>query len=138
MTFGPSLLMCLRCQRLRSKDHPRGTARSEGQESLRFNFQTPNNQAKYEALIVGLTLANNLGVTRLRCLSDSQLTVEQVNGQFQVKDPLLLKYYHKVTDMQSTFKEVKLEHIPRENKLRVDKLSKLATGKTKGRNDMVI
>jgi len=31
----------------------------------------------------------------LICLSDSQLIVGRVNRTFQVKDPLLMKYYQK-------------------------------------------
>ena len=35
------------------------------EQFLRFMFKTSNNQAKYEALLVGLKLAKELGVWRL-------------------------------------------------------------------------
>jgi len=63
------------------------------EQSLRFTFKASNNQAEYETLIVDLPLAKDLGVEYLICLSDSQLIVGQTNGTFQVKDPLLKKYY---------------------------------------------
>jgi len=45
------------------------------EQSLRFTFKAFNNQAEYEALIAGLSLAMDMGVKHLVCLSDSQLTV---------------------------------------------------------------
>jgi len=60
------------------------------EKSLRFGFKTSNNQSEYEALIVGLHLAANIGVENLTCKSDSQLLVGHMDGSFQVKDPLLL------------------------------------------------
>jgi len=63
------------------------------EQSLHFNFKASNNQAEYEALIAGLNLAGDIGVKQLKCLTDSQLMVGQINETFQVKDPLLTRYY---------------------------------------------
>ena len=52
------------------------------EQSLRFTFKASNNQAEYEALIAGLLLAIDMGVEHLVCLSDSQLTVGQVNDKY--------------------------------------------------------
>jgi len=43
------------------------------EQAIRFGFETSNNQTEYEALIVGLKLARELGVKELKCQSDSQL-----------------------------------------------------------------
>ena len=59
--------------------------------TLKFEFKTSNNQAKYEALIAGLILARDMGAQNVICKSDSQL-----KGEYQVNDPLLLRYYHRV------------------------------------------
>jgi len=56
---------------------------------IRFGFETSNNQAEYEALIVGLRLAKDLGVRSLKCQTDSQLVASQMNGEYQAKEPLL-------------------------------------------------
>jgi len=56
---------------------------------IRFGFETSNNQAEYEALIVGLRLAKDLGVRSLKCQTDSQLVAGQMNGEYQAKEPLL-------------------------------------------------
>jgi len=100
--------------------------------SLQFKFKASNNQAEYEALIVGLRLAKDLGARKLRCNTDLRLVVGQVQGEYQVKDDLLLQYYHKVVEAMKEFEEVTLHHIPRAENARADRLSKLAEGKEKG------
>jgi len=45
------------------------------EKSLHFAFKTSNNQAEYEAILVGLSLAREVGVKTLTCKTDSKLTV---------------------------------------------------------------
>ncbi|KAM1066714.1 hypothetical protein ACFX15_021466 [Malus domestica] len=71
---------------------------------LHFKFKASNNEAKYEALLAGLSLAKHLGVKRIDIFSDSQLVVNQVTNNFDAKDSsmatylaqtqLLLKHFH--------------------------------------------
>nr|XP_025611865.1 uncharacterized protein LOC112705241 [Arachis hypogaea] len=49
------------------------------EQSVRFEFPISNNQAEYEALIGGLTLAAEVGARRLEICSDSQVVTSQVN-----------------------------------------------------------
>ena len=42
-------------------------------QALKVYFRESNNQVKYEALIVGLKLAKEVGARKLKCYSDSQL-----------------------------------------------------------------
>jgi len=103
------------------------------EKSLHFAFKTSNNQAEYEAILAGLSLAREVGVKTLTCKTDSKLTVGHLNDEFQIKDPILLQYYHLVrTVIQSAFKRVRIEHIPRTDNIRADILSKLASTKLKG------
>jgi len=52
------------------------------EQSLRFAFKASNNQAEYEALIAGMLLAKEMGITRLLVTSDSALVAGQVTGEF--------------------------------------------------------
>ncbi|XP_027927512.1 uncharacterized protein LOC114184399 [Vigna unguiculata] len=106
--------------------------------SLQFKFRATNNQAKFEALIAGLRLAKDLGARRLKCNTDSRLVVRQVQGEYQVKDDLLLQYYHKVVEAMKEFEEVTIHHIPQAENARADRLSKLAEGKEKGQLKTII
>jgi len=105
------------------------------EKSLHFAFKTSNNQAEYEAILVGLSLAREVGVKTLTCKTDSKLTVGHLYDEFQIKDPILLQYYHMVRAViQSAFERVRIEHIPRTNNIRADILSKLASTKLKSRH----
>ncbi|XP_057744769.1 uncharacterized protein LOC130962591 [Arachis stenosperma] len=99
------------------------------EQSIRFEFPISNNQAEYEALIGGLTLAAEVGATRLEICSDSQVVTSQVNGSYQAKDSLLQKYLKKVKNLSKKFEEVTVHHVPRERNTRADLLSKLASTK---------
>ncbi|XP_057742915.1 uncharacterized protein LOC130961187 [Arachis stenosperma] len=105
------------------------TDRSElqAEQSIKFSFQTSNNQAEYEALLAGLRLAQSLNITHLQIYCDSQLVVQQVTGNFQVKDQLLEKYHTSVKELISHFTYIQITHIAREQNTRADALSKLAT-----------
>ena len=105
------------------------------EKSLRFAFKTSNNQAEYEAILVSLSLAREVGVTTLKCKTDSKLIVGHLNDEFQIKVLNLLQYYHLVRIViQSAFERFRIEHIPRTDNIRVDILSKLANTKLKGRH----
>jgi len=97
------------------------------EQSLHFKFKTSNNQAVYEAIIVGLNLAKIVGAKKLLCKTDSRLTVGHLMGEYQVKDLMLAQYFHVVTSMVAQFKDFKIEHVPRADNARADLLSKLAS-----------
>ena len=46
--------------------------------ALRFGFRASNNEAEYEAVIVGLNFAHSMEVDQLEVCSDSQLVVKQI------------------------------------------------------------
>ncbi|XP_020963343.1 uncharacterized protein LOC110264980 [Arachis ipaensis] len=97
------------------------------EQSLQFCFNASNNQAEYEALLAGLKLALQLHIPRITAYCDSSLVVHQIKGKFQVKDPLLEKYWLITKDLISKFKEFNIIHVNREQNTRADVLSKLAT-----------
>ncbi|XP_015935314.1 uncharacterized protein LOC107461347 [Arachis duranensis] len=97
------------------------------EQSLQFRFNASNNQAEYEALLAGLKLALQLQIPRITAYCDSSLVVHQIKGEFQVKDPLLEKYWLITKDLISKFEEFDIIHVNREHNTRADVLSKLAT-----------
>jgi ribonuclease HI len=48
-----------------------------------------NNVAEYTALLNGLRRAAELGVTEVEVVSDSELMVKQMRGEYRVKNPAL-------------------------------------------------
>jgi ribonuclease HI len=108
------------------------------EQSLRFAFRASSNQAEYEALIAGMKLAREMEVTDLRAKSDSQLVTNQVSGEYQTKDPQLMKYLGKVNKLRDQFNTFEQIFVPREQNSRADLLSKLASTKKPGNNRTVI
>ncbi|GJU27456.1 reverse transcriptase domain-containing protein [Tanacetum coccineum] len=64
--------------------------------ALRFQFETTNNEAEYEALIAGLRMAEKMGVKNLEVSVDSKLVANQVNGTCIAKETDMIKYLEKV------------------------------------------
>jgi ribonuclease HI len=50
-----------------------------------------NNVAEYRALVAGLAKALALGVDEVEVVSDSELLVKQMNGEYRVKNAALLE-----------------------------------------------
>jgi ribonuclease HI len=50
---------------------------------------TTNNVAEYRALVAGLEKAAELGVSELEVVSDSELLVKQMRGEYRVKNEAL-------------------------------------------------
>ncbi|XP_061343778.1 uncharacterized protein LOC133289797 [Gastrolobium bilobum] len=105
---------------------------------LNLGFPTSNNQAEYEALIAGLMQAKEHGARKVQVFSDSQLVTSQIEGKYQAKGPLLMKYLSKVQEMMADFDEVQVTHIPRGENSRADILSKLASTKSLGNHRTVV
>ena len=53
--------------------------------ALRFEFQASNNEAEYEAVIVGLNLAHSMEADQLEVCNDSQLVVKQIEDDYEEK-----------------------------------------------------
>jgi ribonuclease HI len=60
--------------------------------SLRLEFRTTNNEAKYEAIIVGLGMALELGARSVKIQSDSQVIIGHIRGEFEVKGERIKRY----------------------------------------------
>ncbi|XP_020238112.1 uncharacterized protein LOC109817307 [Cajanus cajan] len=108
------------------------------EQSLRFRFKASNNQAEYEVLLARLRLAEDMGASKIKCLTDSKVVAEQVSDNFQVKDHNMMKYYHAYQKLKSNFQEVLVEHIPREDNTRADQLARLAATKKPGQLRTII
>ena len=54
---------------------------------LQIHFDSSNNEAEYEALLYGLRMAISLGVRRLMVYGDSDLVVNQVMKEWDVRSP---------------------------------------------------
>jgi ribonuclease HI len=88
--------------------------------SYRLEYHCTNNIAECEALILGLNLAIDKGVTHLREKGDSNLIVSQVMMRFSTKNEKLKKYRDMAQSLSKSFRIVSLEAIPQEENHVVD------------------
>ncbi|MDM1359825.1 reverse transcriptase-like protein, partial [Myroides marinus] len=97
------------------------------EKSLRLNFSATNNEAEYEALLMGMTMVRRIGGKSVELFSDSRLVVGQVQGEFEAKDERIQGYLGRVKQLQSDFDFFSLTHIPRSGNSHADSLATLAT-----------
>lgn len=84
-----------------------------------------NNVAEYNGLLAALEWAADRGHTHVRIKADSQLLVEQMNGNYRVRNEGLLPLYREALKLVGRIGTVTFEHIPREQNKEADKLSNL-------------
>ena len=86
-----------------------------------------NNEAEYRALIYLLEKAatdpvlTNSGAENLRVHCDSQLLVQQVTGNWKIKEPRLQELYNQVQAVKVAVPfDLRIKHVPREDNKRAD------------------
>ena len=92
-----------------------------------MGFKATNNEAKYKALLARLRVVTNLRVDSLDAFSDSQLVVNQVQGDYLAKDTRMLAYLDEVKNVSRKIKDFKIRQIPREENKKTDTLANLAS-----------
>lgn len=92
-----------------------------------------NNQAEYRALLEGLAEALQHGIRKLKVLSDSQLLVRQMTGEYKLKAKGLRGLKAEADALRDRFEEVRFEYVPRERNDRADELAKLGAEAAKAR-----
>ena len=65
-------------------------------KSLRLDFSATNNEAEYEALVIGIAMVQRMGGKSVKVFSDSRLIVGQVKGEFEAKDERMQGYLSQV------------------------------------------
>ena len=95
-----------------------------GQERTfkKYIGETTNNQAEYQAVILGLEKAKELGADEIDLFLDSELVQQQLIGQYRVKDKDLAPLFVKVWNLSLGFKKIKYVHIRRTDNKLADKL----------------
>ena len=62
------------------------------EKSLRLNFSATNNEAEYEALLMGMMMVQKMGGKAVRVFSYSKLVVRQVRGDLEARDSRMQEY----------------------------------------------
>jgi ribonuclease HI len=87
-----------------------------------------NNVAEYTALIKALEWldANGYHSHRVEVRGDSQLVVNQMNGEYRIKNKNIVPLFQKAAMLRKKFGEISIAWVPREENKDADKLSEKA------------
>ncbi|XP_070011101.1 uncharacterized protein [Nicotiana sylvestris] len=83
--------------------------------------------AEYEACILGLRLAVDMGIQEVLVLGDLDLLVHQIQEEWETRDLKLKPYRQCLHDLCQWFRSVEFRHIPRIHNEVVDALATLAS-----------
>ncbi|KAL2943848.1 Ribonuclease HI [Bienertia sinuspersici] len=114
---------------------------SEGTTSeytLKFLLKVSNNEAEYEAAIVGIELCLEAGERYAVLKTDSQLVAKEIRGEYETRDESMAKYLSKVKGLISKFRNFEVSMIPRTQNHQADALSKLASSRLTELNQSVL
>ena len=92
-----------------------------------------NNFAEYSALLAALQFAITNGHRSLRVISDSELMVKQMKGQYRVNSPELRPLYEEARRRVPQLEHFQIQHVLREKNRHADRLANLAMDRGMGR-----
>ena len=81
-----------------------------------------NNVAEYRALIAGLERAVELGIDEVEVVSDSELLVKQMQGEYRVKNEALRELNDEANSLERKVGRVRYRAVRREHNELADKL----------------
>ncbi|XP_070020726.1 uncharacterized protein [Nicotiana sylvestris] len=95
--------------------------------TAQLRFYCTNNMDEYEASILGLKMAVDMGVQEVLVLGDSDLLVHQIQGDWETRDLKLIPYRQCLHDLCQRFQSIEFRHIPRIHNKVADALATLAS-----------
>ncbi len=101
-------------------------------QDYRYLGEATNNVAEYQALLLGMERARELGAARIEMRADSQLVVRQLCGEYRVRNPVLQGLHARVLALASEFESVEYTHVPREQNREADRLANRAIDRSGG------
>ncbi len=99
------------------------------QELYEYLGHQTNNFAEYSALLAALQYANNHGYRCVRVLSDSELLVKQIRGEYKVRSEALFDIYRQAKELIAKLQSFQVQHVPREQNREADRLANIAMDK---------
>ena len=91
-------------------------------EASEFLGVATNNVAEYRGLIAGLESALERGVDELEVVSDSELLVKQMQGEYKVKNEALRELQRDAAELAAGLKRVKYTAVRRAHNELADRL----------------
>ncbi|KAG9440245.1 hypothetical protein H6P81_020410 [Aristolochia fimbriata] len=85
-----------------------------------------NNEAEYQAILLGLGMAVEMQIPQLHIYGDSALVIKQLTGEFEVKKPELEPFWRQARELLAQIPEASLHFVPRSENGPADALAGIA------------
>ncbi|XP_026398785.1 uncharacterized protein LOC113294616 [Papaver somniferum] len=95
--------------------------------AFKLDIECNNNVAEYEALILGLRMADELNLGAIDVKGDSKLVTNQISGDFQVKEAHLTPYRAEAQEIIVRRGSTVIEHTGRSTNKHADALASLTS-----------
>ena len=103
-------------------------------ELSEFVGRKTNNFAEYSGLLAALQFALDKGYRRLKVVSDSELMVKQIKGQYRVNSPELRPLYEEAKGRIRQLDSFQIQHVLREKNRHADRLANEAMDRGTGKS----
>ena len=103
-------------------------------ELSEFVGRKTNNFAEYSGLLAALQFALDHGYRRLKVISDSELMVKQIKGQYRVNSPELRPLYEEAKGRIRQLDSFQIQHVLREKNRHADRLANEAMDRGTGKS----
>jgi ribonuclease HI len=100
-----------------------GGKEEPAREVARYIGEATNNVAEYSALIAGLELALDDGISEIVVYVDSELVVAQLEGRWKIKNDRLRALAAKARSLMDKFEVSSIRHVRRDLNARADELA---------------
>lgn len=103
-----------------------GNQKLEVKEYSKFLGEATNNEAEYQAVVFGLKKIKHLiggekaKNAKIEIKMDSELVVNQLNGEYKIKEKDLIPFFIEIWNLKTDFGEINFKHIPREENKKAD------------------
>ncbi|RDY05213.1 hypothetical protein CR513_10999, partial [Mucuna pruriens] len=80
--------------------------------SVRLGFNSTNNMAEYEACAMGITMALEYQIKKLKVYDNSALVIYQLREEWETRNAKLIPYHDHIMVMGEQFDEISFHYIP--------------------------
>ncbi|RDX98898.1 hypothetical protein CR513_18113, partial [Mucuna pruriens] len=92
----------------------------------RLGFDCTNNMAEYEACAMGIIMAIEHQINKLKVLGNSALVIYQLRREWETRDAKLIPYHAHIMALSEHFNKISFHYVPRDENQMADALATLS------------
>lgn len=105
----------------------KGPTEEECEAAIQLIFTTTNNEAEYKAIITGINMAQEMGLKSLEIMSDSQVVVRHIKGEYEARGDKMKWYLTRVKEAIEFFDKIAFTKVPQEENEEANTLARIGS-----------